>query len=511
MRYTLLSLGLAVFAAPLPRSSGAQYATEWISLFDGLSGYHSAEDLTLLSTGDVAVSGVFTPATTTEFRVAAYDPTGAPLWTQGLPDSIGRAWKILRLVDGSLFALGDFENQTGTNDVLVQHLSATGILLDQTVLNSPGLNTGDDFADATLDPDGHVYLTGSSFSGGQNEPALARFTPAGALEWWVRHPIPGAWNGFGLGLAVATIADSLAVMWVRNGTSYSAAVAYSAAGVHRWTTDLQISTSDNNNAMTSDGSGHVIVGGNHAQQFNVTQLDAMGAVAWSTDFAFPGLSSVNGQVRHVRCDAQGDVYAVGEGPYQASIPGPYLLLAKLSAQGNVLWMDTLTGGNVNHCLNMDHALVHGDRWTVATAYIGSYLYEYDTTGTRLFRQSWTVPGAPRSAVNAMVHGTDGALYLAGRAQLTGSSGDGFVAKLLPIATEVPDPPTTTAVLHPVPATTHVQLPNGFSGAITLTDPGGRAIRRAVALAGTVDVADLPPGIYLLHVPGLQHHWRFMKE
>lgn len=510
MKNRFFLFGLAVAVCLIAHRTRAQYSTDWIALFDGLTGYHSAEDIVLLPSGELAVSGVFTPNTTTEFFAAAYDGSGAQLWTNGLPDSIGRAWKIFELNDGSLLAVGDYENQTGTNDVLVQRFTASGTQTGELVLNSAGTNTGDDFGDATMDADGQVYLTGTFSANGLTRPGLARLTPTGDLAWWVTHPLPSNWNGFGLGLAVETIGDSVVVMWTRNGSSYSAAVGYSSAGTHLWTTDLQVSTTDNNNTMTADGLGHVLVGGGRNQQFNVTKLDAAGAILWSTDFAFPGLSSVNGRVRHVRCDALGDVYAVGEGPFQASIPGPYLLLAKLSSAGTVLWTDTLTGGNINYCLNMDHALLHGDRWTINSSYIGSYLYEYDTTGTRLFRQPWNVPGAQSSKVNAMVMGDDGSLYLAGRAQLVGSAGDGFVAKLTPVSTGVTDADAPRDFLYPVPATDRLQLPTGLpAGAVvTVTDINGRTLFTAPTRS-VIDVSGLRAGVYILRAAGLR--WRFVKE
>ncbi len=510
MKNRLFLANLAVSVCLFPCDGRAQYSTEWISLFEGLTGYHSAEDLALLPNGELVTSGVFVPTTTTEFFVAAYDGTGAQLWTNGLPDSIGRAWKIFELNDGSLLVLGDFENQTGTNDVLVRRFATSGALLGEVLLNSPGLNTGDDFGDASMDTVGQVYLTGTFSTGGQTRPGLARLTSSGDLAWWVTHPLPSNWNGFGIGLAVETIGDSVVVMWTRNGSSYSAAVGYSSAGTHLWTTDLEVTSTDNNNAMTTDGLGHVLVGGGRNQQFNVTKLDAAGAVLWSTDFAHAGLSSVNGRIRHLRCDAQGDVYAVGEGPFQASIPGPYLLLAKLSSAGTVLWTDTLTGGNINYCLNMDHALLHDDRWTIASAYIGSYLYEYDTTGTRLFRQPWNVPGAQNSKVNAMAMGADGSLYLAGRAQLVGSAGDGFVAKLTPVSTGFADPDAPRDVLYPVPTSDRLRLPIGRpSGAVvTVTDLNGRTLFTTLG-QHVIDVTGLPAGVYILHASGLR--WRFVKE
>jgi len=490
----------------------AQYTTEHITLFDGLSGFHSAEDLTLLPSGGVAVSGVFTPGSTVTFHTAAFDADGTPLWTGGLPDSIGQAWKMLQLNDGSLLALGDFENQTGTNDVLAQRYSTTGALLGQVVIDSPGLNNGDDFGDATLDADGNVYLTGSFTTAGIAKPGLARLNPQGALDWWVTYPVPTNWNFFGKGLAVEAIGDSVVVLWTRNGSSYSAALGYTPAGAHLWTTDLQVSTTDNNNAFTTDGLGNVLAGGGRNQQFNVTKLNAAGGVAWSTDFAFPGLGSASGSVRHVRCDAQGDVYAVGEGPYQASIPGPYLLLAKLSSAGTVLWMDTLTGGNITYCLNMDHAVLHNDRWTIATSYIGSHLYEYDTAGTRLFRQPWNVPGAQSSKVNAMRFGADGALHLAGRAQLAGAAGDGFVARLLPLATGIDQQVGAPQLPYPNPATDRLQLPAALSGGgmITVSDINGKVVF-TTAGGRAIDVSTLPPGVYMVRTEDRHQRWRFVKE
>jgi hypothetical protein len=152
----------------------------------------------LLPSGTVAVSGVFTPGSTTEFFTAAFAADGTPQWTNGLPDSIGQAWKIFQLNDGTLLSLGDFENHTGTNDVLAQRYSPAGALLGQVVIDSPGLNNGDDLGDATMDAEGNVYLTGTFSTAGQAKPGLARLTPSGALDWWVTYPVPAAWNGFGL-------------------------------------------------------------------------------------------------------------------------------------------------------------------------------------------------------------------------------------------------------------------------------------------------------------------------
>ncbi len=512
MKNASTPLGVAIILLLYSGSARAQYTTDHISLFDVPTGYHSAEDLVLLPSGAVAVTGFVSINTTVTFFTAAFDTDGSPLWTNGLPDSIGQAWKIFQLNDGTLLSLGDYENHTGTNDVLAQRYSMDGVLLDQVVIDSPGLNNGDDLGDATRDVDGNVYLTGTFATAGVYKPGLARLSPTGTLEWWVTYPVPPQWNGFGKGLAVEAIGDSVVVVWTRNGSSYSAALGFAPSGAHLWTTDLQVTTNDNNNAMTTNGLGHVLVGGAHDQQFNVTKLDASGDVAWSTDFAFPGLGSASGQVRHVRCDAQGDVYAVGEGSFQASIPGPYLLLAKLSSAGNVLWMDTLTGGSYNYCLNMDHALLHDDRWTIATAYVGSYLYEYDTTGTRLFRQAWNVPGAQNSKVNAIVMGPDGALHLAGRTQLVGPTGDGFVAKLAPLATGIDPIGPTHTMLYPNPTTDRLQLPElpTDGGTITVSDIRGKAVY-TTSYHNTIDVSALPSGVYFLERTGQHRRWRFVKE
>jgi len=278
MKNTSTALGVAIILLLSVVSARAQYTTAYITLFDGLTGYHSAEDLVLLPSGTVAVSGVFTPGSTTEFFTAAFTADGTPQWTNGLPDSIGQAWKIFQLNDGTLLSLGDFENHTGTNDVLAQRYSPTGVLLGQVVIDSPGLNNGDDLGDATMDAEGNVYLTGTFSTAGQAKPGLARLTPTGTLDWWVTYPVPAAWNGFGLGLAVEAIGDSLVVLWTRNGSSYSAALGFAPSGAHLWTTDLQVTTNDNNNAMTTDGLGHVLVAA-HATS-NSTSQSSMRTAQW---------------------------------------------------------------------------------------------------------------------------------------------------------------------------------------------------------------------------------------
>ncbi len=495
----------------LPRLS-AQFSTEWMTTYNNLSGYNSAEDLLVLPSGSVVSNGTFTTGTTSEAYIAAFASDGTDLWNAGLPDSIGRAWKIFRLNDGTLLSLGDFENMSGTNDVIAQHVDTLGNLLGNIVLNTPGFATGDDFADATQDAFGNVYLAGSFMNGAQVRPGLARINGNGQLDWWVTYPIPSNWGGFGKAIAVEVIGDTLPVIWTRNATSYSAAIAFNTSGQHQWTTDLTMATTDNNNGMTCDGLGHAIVGGNRNQFFHVSKLDAAGNVVWSKDLSYPGLTSTTGHIVHVRCDAAGDIYAVGEGSYQLSIPGPYYLLAKLSSAGTVLWTDTLTGGAINFCSNMDFAELHEDRWTVITSYLHTLIYEYDTTGLRMFRQDWNVPGAPISNVNAIRSDGAGGLYLAGRARLAGSAGDGFVAKLVPLSTALDGKPQAAVNTSPFPIPTDGELIipacSGYDRAVVL-DLNGRIVLRTTT-SGRLDVSGLAPGSYVLQLGRSGARWRFVK-
>ncbi|MBL8003447.1 MAG: hypothetical protein JNL05_15945 [Flavobacteriales bacterium] len=508
----------ALLVAALLQAAGAircdaQYTTDWVATFDNLSGFHSGEDLQVDSAGNVFVNGFFTPSNTLEHFIAGFDANGTEQWRNGLPDSIGRAWKLFRLPDGTLLSCGDFENSSGTNDIIAMRFSSTGALLGSVVWNSPGFATGDSFSDADMDAAGNVYLAGSVTVNFQPRPGLLKVEPDGDLAWSTSLPLPANWGAFGLAIGVECLSDTLITLWCRNGTGACGLVAFDSSGTHLWTTDLAMSSEDNNHALATDGLGNAFVGGNRAQQFNVTKLDGNGTVAWSQDLSYPGLTSASSRITHVQCDAAGNTYAIGQGQYQLSIPGPYLLLAKLSPSGAVLWTDTAMGATFTACLNMDFARLDGDRWLIHTGSATSVLYAYDTAGTRLYKQPWQVPGSSRTDVNAMVTDDQGHLFLAGRAYVIGSNADGFIARLSPLSTVIDDGPrsTTSAAPYPVPATDELIIPACTEhDTVVVLDVNGREVMRTTT-SGRLDIRGLPPGSYVLRSVRTGARSRFVKR
>ena len=126
--------------------------------------------------------------------------------------------------------------------------------------------------------------------------------------------------------------------------------------------------------------------------------------------------------------------------------------------------------------------------------------------------NWNVPGAQLSNVNAMTTDGSGALFLAGRARLAGSAGDGFIAKLNPISTSINDPLIGPSAPYPDPVNDVLFLPGlpDSGSMVQVLDPTGRVVQRTT-VNGTLDVRALPAGIYWVSAVGSTYGKRFVKQ
>jgi hypothetical protein len=489
--YALCSLLAAPALVP------AQYSESWHVVLpaDAVTG----EDLILYPSGEVTVCG-------TRSFTARYDAQGNTIWqnTALLNDPIASCVELFPAAEGGTVAVGDYENGTGTNDLIAFHQDAAGMLLGTSIVNSPGTNTGDDYHAAAQDSAGNIYLTGAFVLNTNTVPGLAKLNSSGDLQWQVVLPLPSGWS-FGQGYGVACANDTVVFVLVRNAAG-SALLRYSAEGVLLGCTDLDVQVE--HRALGVDPAGNAVIGGSHGNAFNVTKVMTNGAVQWSQDLSWPGLSFLSGYISDIECDGQGNVYAAGSaGDVQHGI------VAKLSSTGSTLWMDTtegylpVQGYLVRH---RDRLLLNGDRLTLATAYAVAHLYEYDTTGERLLRQALEVAGSTDPRVNAMRKAADGTLYLTGYFS-SGLVPHGYLAKMAAQGptgiAEMSDP---TPVPYPVPCQDQLRLagiPDGT--AVDVIDGNGRTALHRTVRNGMLQVSDLTDGLYVLHLPS--GNVRFLKQ
>jgi hypothetical protein len=478
MVFLLLSM-----AVPL----SAQFSEAWHVLLP--YPMYSGEDLLLQADGEMTVCG-------TSCFTARYDGSGAMLWQRDslMADSIGFCAKLLPTVDGGTFAVGDYEDHTGTDNLVGFHQDIAGTLLGTTIVNTPGLNTGDEFHDAAQDSEGNIYLTGEFALNFNASAGLAKLDPDGELLWQVVLPPPPTWL-FGQGYAVGCAGDTLIYVLARNSVGCSL-LRYTSEGILIGSTDLGVYIE--HNAFAVDEEGNAVFGGGHDNHFNITKMLPTGAVLWSFDLDYP-IPSASSYISDITCDGNGNIYAAGSaGSLQ------YGLLTKISPSGIQLWSDTTEAYYPTPSYFARHRgrmLLHGDRLTLATLYTAAHLYEYDTLGNRLSRQALDVDGNTGPRVNALRKDDEGDLYITGFLP-SGQSQVGFLAKYTPdISTGMPEHVRARPSIYPVPCTDQLQvegLPDGT--AVYVEDANGRIVLHANLHAGALDVGVLPNGPYLLRTP-----------
>lgn len=484
------NLRLCLFSLFLPSvlSLSAQYSEAWHVLLP--EPMYSGEDLLLHADGEMTVCG-------TSCFTARYDGSGAMVWQSDmlLADTFGYCIKLLPTIDGGTCALGDYEDHTGTDNLIGFHQDMAGTLLGTTIVNTPGTNTMDDYHDAAQDSEGNIYLTGEFALNFNAAAGLAKLDPNGVLLWHVVMPSPPTWL-FGQGYAVGCAGDTLIYVLARNSIGCSL-LRYSSEGDLLGSTDLDVYLENNSNAFAVDAEGNAVFGGDHGDQFNITKVLPTGIVLWNQDLVYPGLSSAGAFISNIICDGSGNIYAAGTG-------GSYGLLTKFSPTGTQLWSDTTEGFYLippYFARNSDHLLLHDDRLTLATFYTDAHLYEYDTLGNRLSRQALDVGGDISPRVNAMRKDEDGNLYITGFLP-SSQSYVGFLAKYAPdISTTVRERIGVRPVIYPDPCVDRLRvedLPDGT--VVEVVDAKGNIVLHGSLHAGALDVGMLPDGPYLLHLP-----------
>jgi len=469
----------------------AQYSELWSVRLQG--GAMTGEDLLLHANGDVTICG-------TNNFTARFDALGNLIWQTSmlLEDPLGFCVKLLPTSDGGTCALGDYEDQTGTGNLMGLHQDASGTLLGTAIVNTPGTNTGDDFRDAAQDSEGNIYLTGQFAINFNAAAGLAKLDPLGNLLWQVALPPPPGW-GFGQGYAVACSSDALIYVLARNVLGCSL-LRYSAMGDLIGTTDFDIVLVENGNILAVDALGNAVFGGSHGNQFNMTKVLPNGAVLWSHDFAYQGLAANGSHITNILCDGAGNIYGSGS----AGTLFQYGLLTKFTPAGTQVWADTTETSYMSPAYltrNKERMLLHNDRLTLATLYFTAHLYEYDTLGNRLSRQLFIVDGEPLPRVNAMSKDDAGDLYVTGTLP-SGPSYVGYIAKFAPAApTAVETIQMREPTVYPVPCVDQLWmdlLPNGMP--VEVVDVNGRIILNGSLQGGMLDVSVLPNGPYILRTP-----------
>ena len=262
------------------------------------------------------------------------------------------------LVAGSTAGVLPGQRSAGHDDAFVQKYDATGALVWTRQFGS----IFDDSARAvTAEGSGNVVVAGSV------QQALPGATSVGSYDAFVRMYDPDGgvlWTrqfgtaDFEVALAVSVEASgSIIVAGYTWGAFPGQTLAgrqdawgrkYDAAGTELWTRQFGTTDSDYAYAVTTDGSGNVILAGYTegvlpgstgpgSGDAYVRKYDPSGTLLWTRQFGTVGQDSAYGVI----ADASGDVVVVGETsgalPGETSVGGRDAFVRRLGADGSVLW------------------------------------------------------------------------------------------------------------------------------------------------------------------------------
>jgi hypothetical protein len=257
----------------------------WTNQYIGPGRDHEATAIAVDRNGNVFVTGYSLGDTTSYYDIAtvAYSGNGTPLWTNRY-NGPGNSWDqgnaIAVDTNGNVFVTGFSIGAGGPNalkDYVTLAYSSAGAALWTNRYHGPGAN--DDVAQSiTTDVNDDVIVTGQSYGSGTGyDYATIKYSNTGVPIWTNRYNGPTNRNDY----AYALGSDSAGNVFVTGSSleatnfySDYATVAYSSAGVPRWTQRYHGygTFSDTSNALAVDRSGNVIVAGDSSNGNNLDFL-----------------------------------------------------------------------------------------------------------------------------------------------------------------------------------------------------------------------------------------------
>ncbi|UOQ64711.1 T9SS type A sorting domain-containing protein [Hymenobacter volaticus] len=274
--------------------------------------------------GNVYVSGTSYSATESDYATVKYSPTGQQLWVaryNGPASGYDLAAKVKVDAAGNVYVTGSSDNGSASRyDYATIKYASTGQQVWATRYNGPS-NSFDLAADLTLDSEGNVYVTGTTYTDSQSDYATLRYAGADGQQEWEE-----IYNGTGDGYDEATkivLAGPLNSVAV-TGTSYGGtSTGYDFATIRYQTlSGLQAWVSRYNDPANGDdvaadvavtSQGDVVVAGTsyggRSADYSTVRYASNGQVVWNNRYDGPANSY--DEAKAVAVNAAGNVYVTG--------------------------------------------------------------------------------------------------------------------------------------------------------------------------------------------------------
>ncbi len=400
---------------------------QWVARYDGPIGFYDyATALTVDAHENVYVTGHSEGgATNNDYATIKYDAFGVEQWVSiynGPGNLYDDAAALTVDAEGNVFVSGTSDTEIGFDYATIRY-NASGA--EQWVARYSATNPSGGATSLAVDPDGNIYVTGSSYSGATFDYVTLKYGASGIEQWVARYDAPGNADDFAADLAVDAGGNVYVTGFSEGLGSLNdyATIKYDASGSELWAARYNGpgNADDSATALAVDAAGNVYVtglstGSGTFGEYATVKYDASGTELWVARYNGP-LSYSDDGATGIALDASGNVYVTGNswGPtftdyatikYDASgveqwiarYDGPigYLDFATalaVDADENVF----VTGYSEGNTTNKDYATI-----------------KYDASGVQQWVSRYDGPGQSREYATALAIDASGDVYVTGR-------------------------------------------------------------------------------------------------
>lgn len=372
-------------------------------------------------------------------------------------------WAVIRQGSSASMLAVDQDNNAYVagylpgSSILLTKFGPTGVQLWERVFDNPPTAEASNWV--TLDPSGNpivVGLTYATANGVGTGFVVLKYDAAGNLLW--QDVIPGAFAG-----AVRAATDAAGNVYVL-GTGAAGigrdltTIKYTPSGTRAWTRSYLATPSALHGpaAMVVTSAGNVIVTGGSQATMDAVAYDPVGNQIWAK--AISPATAANDVVLGLN----GEFYLVGGDLTPGAPKG--MLVVKFDANFNELWRKTYSVGGKAVRAGVDSAGNLVATGPTAAAYFNWVTIKVDASGALLWSRLTDRMPSPDEVPNALVIGSDNAIYVTGEAGWL-STDNGTITTYLGATTEKYGPDGTLLW------TTQAQIPMRGRG-IKLGNDGG---------------------------------------
>ena len=418
----------------------------WSAYYNGPgNGGDFARAIDLDTSGNVYVTGrSYGFFTLTDYATVKYTADGEMVWVarfDGFGNSFDDPSDLVIDKEGNIYVTGIVASASTGYDIMTVKYNANGLQLWKARYNGPG-NADDNPTSLSTDPEGFVYLGGSSVGDGTGRDILTiKYNPqTGAQMWTFRYDYLASNDDIG----TAMVLDAFNSVYV-GGNSIDATaqqgivmLKYTTSGItdQLWTARLKGPgmSFDQGRSIITDESGNIIIGGtsvdpSSGEDFALIKYLSDGTL--SESMRYNGPFFYDDDLQSIVRDSKGNIYLAGT-IYKRFYPCDYGIV-KYSSQGTKEWERFYNGESDSYDFVTAAAVDDSDNVILTGFSAGEQSYDYVTikyspSGDEQWIETYDAAGGGDDLAYAATTDKEGNILIAGLSYGGGSNSDYSIVK-----------------------------------------------------------------------------------